>query len=105
MLTRAPYFLRAVEAVGKWDACDLATDSPAASEQVYAYRLKEKPGMCHIYRGAKGSGWYPVSTYLLIDPQPTESEMRSDSAWGAWCETQPTEKWFSEQFTSKFPVS
>lgn len=86
MLKRAVTYLRVVEVGGKWDALDLPEDEPAQNEKVYAYKITGQPGHCHInIRGGRG-GFYPIAEYALCAPQPTDAEMRTRSAWCAWCE-------------------
>lgn len=92
-LRRAPFFLRVVceagdlfGAGGKVDALDQISDEPTKDEKLFAYRLTATPGMVHIYRRQGGGGFYPMSVYVLVDPQPTDAEMRDKTRWAAWCE-------------------
>ena len=88
-LKRAPIFLRVVKEdlqSGKWDALDQLDDEPTAGEKIYAYINNEfKPGWVHLNRGHGRSGFYPIASYKFIDPQPADAEMRTTSAWAAWC--------------------
>ncbi len=88
MLTRAPVWLRVVTGFIAWDALDQLADTPAQGEKLYAYHLTAKPGMCHINRGRKGGGWYPIATYRIADPQPTDAQMRDAKEWADWCAKQ-----------------
>jgi hypothetical protein len=90
-IRRAPLFLRVVvkTEAGKpvWDALDQLQDQPAIEEKVYAYRLVKAEGHVHVCRRPRGSGYFVIATYRLVDdPQPTEEELRSSRKWQAWCE-------------------
>lgn len=97
MLKRAAFFMRVVEENGKWDALDQPGDSPRPGEKLYAYKVQGEVGMCHINMGSKGGGFYPMAEYRMVDPQPSDAEMREYSAWVAWCERQPGAKEFAER--------
>jgi hypothetical protein len=85
MLRRAPKLLRVVESNGKFDALDQLHDEPRQGEKIYAYEITGKPGMIHINCGRQGGGFYTLSAYRFITPQPADSDMRTNPAWGAWC--------------------
>lgn len=86
MLHRAPFFLRVVMSPDDIDALDQPEDTPNANELLFAYRLTKLPGHCHI-RASKGrGGFFPIAEYALIDPQPTDAQMRDRDQWVAWCE-------------------
>ena len=88
MLKHAPEFLRVVvDEKEKWDALDLPTDTPRPEELIYAYRLSEKTGMCHINAGRGRSGFYTIARYGFVKSQPTSAMMRDTVAWQAWCES------------------
>lgn len=90
MLKRAPKFLRVTRddkhsLSPVWDALDQVDDTPMQGESLFAYQCKGTPTMCHVnIRGGKG-GFYPIAEYELCQVQPTDDEMRSTSAWQAWC--------------------
>lgn len=93
-LHRAPFFLRVC--VGpvlddtdhrtKIDALDQVNDAPRPHEQLFAYRLTAKPGMCHIRASQGQGGFFTLADYTLVDPQPAGGLMRNRKAWVAWCE-------------------
>src|SRR4051812_34526056 len=90
MLQRAPLFLRVVvDPSGKVDALDQLTDTPASNEKIFAYVLTAEPGRFHIYKRARGSGWYAIGSYKQVFPQPTESVMRNNASWRDWTYLQP----------------
>lgn len=85
MLKRAPVFLRVViDNSGEIDALDQLHDEPKRTETIHVYRLEGKPGMCHVLRRPKGSGFYTTATYRYFTPQPTDAECRTTAAWRAW---------------------
>ncbi|HSI11752.1 MAG TPA: hypothetical protein VK961_06890 [Chthoniobacter sp.] len=88
MLKRAPIFLRVVvNTQGEWDALDQLDDHAHQGESLYAYTLTGEPGMCHILRrsGPKGgSGFYVMAAYRFVTPQPSDAEMRDNTAWREW---------------------
>lgn len=85
MLQRSPVFLRVTEQAGEFDALDQIEDAPRPSERLYCYRRVGAPGRCHIlHREKKKSGWYSVGTYELVDPQPSDEQMRDREAWRKW---------------------
>lgn len=86
MLKRTPIFLRVVALNGKWDALDQPADSPDAAETIFAYKLHEHKGSCHINAGRGRSGFYPIATYRLVPEQPTDATMREQ--WTPWCDEQ-----------------
>lgn len=93
MLKRAPIFLRVVEDnAGKFDALDQPEDTPRPGEKLYAYRIREIPGMCHMsMRGARGQrtgGFYTIASYELCEEQPHQDFMANADQWGAWCHAQ-----------------
>jgi hypothetical protein len=91
-LKRAPRFLRVVESFrtdlllpGKFDALDQLGDQAEPEEAIFAYEVRGDVGRLHLnYGGGKG-GWYVIADYHFLPCQPTDSEMRSDAAWQAWC--------------------
>jgi hypothetical protein len=89
-LRRAPLFLRVVvNRYGRektWDALDQLHDTPAAGEDLFAYRKVEDGGSIHLYRSPRRlSGWYAMAKYALIEPQPDDRTMRDTEKWRAWC--------------------
>jgi hypothetical protein len=93
MLKRAPIFLRVVQDnAGKFDALDQPKDTPRPGEKLYAYRIREKPGSCHMsMRGATGQrtgGFYTIASYELVEEQPDQATMANADHWGAWCHAQ-----------------
>lgn len=90
MLKRSPKFLRVVEAAGKqeFDALDQPEDTPAITENIYAYVLDKNLGSCHINRGRGCGGFYPICEYRFVEKQPPEASMRDGKAWEDWCATQ-----------------
>ena len=98
LLRRAVYYIRAERsAAGKWDALDQPTDTPSADEDVFAYRAKKGTvRACHINSRGKGGertgGFFKGADYELVEPQPSEAQMRSNSLWAAWCkENEPAD--------------
>jgi len=89
-LKRSPKYLRVVQDMRtmNFDALDQGTDTPEKAETIYAYVLFEHLGNCHINRGGKGSGFYPICKYKLFPSQPLDEIMRSNSMWQQWCEEQ-----------------
>lgn len=88
-LKRSPMFLRVVtDCAGKWDALDQPDDSPRREEMVFVYRLSGEPGWCHINRGRRGSGFYPIAIYHYVKPQPDQG-VRELADWIKWCKEQP----------------
>jgi hypothetical protein len=89
MLRRAARFIRVTEENGKWDALDQLEDKPRPAEKLYAYEaIQETVGYAFIdFRGKqKGrSGRYAIAVYRIVNPQPTDEQMRSNDAWTAWC--------------------
>lgn len=85
MLHRAVHFLRVVRNhKGEFDALDQLGDKPDALETIFAYVMHEYQGNCHI-RAAKGAGgFFPIVSYKLVEPQPSDAEMRTTKAWHAW---------------------
>lgn len=88
MLKRCAAFLRVVEEKGTFDALDQPTDTPKPTEKIFAYRLKERPGMCHVRASGGRGGFYPMATYQFIDNQPEDAVMRNGDQWRQWCESQ-----------------
>jgi hypothetical protein len=92
MLKRAPIFLRVVQDnAGKFDALDQPEDTPRPGEKLYAYRIREKPGGCHLSircRGKRGGGFYTIASYELVEVQPDQAFMADANHWGAWCHAQ-----------------
>lgn len=83
-LRRAPIFLRVVRAKdGKVDALDQLTDTPQPDEELFAYIITSKPGWMHI-NSKKGGGMFAVVEYRLVQPQPSDAEMRVECNWDAW---------------------
>ena len=93
MLKRAPIFLRVVQDnAGEIDALDQPEDTPRPGEKLYAYRMREYRGNCHIsMRGAQGQrkgGFYTSAVYELVETQPEQDFMANIDHWGAWCHAQ-----------------
>ncbi len=89
MLKRTPFFLRVVEADGKWDALDQLNDRPLPEEKIYVYKRTGKPGMVHLNMGRKNhGGLFPMATYRVIDQQPRDADMRDNERWQRWCRGQ-----------------
>ena len=87
LLRRAPLYLRVVCHDGKWDALDQLDDRPEPGETIYAYRLVEQQGSVHINRGRRGSGFFVMATYTVVEPQPADATMRNNACWREWAET------------------
>ncbi len=86
MLKRALMFLRVVNEGKKWDALDQPGDVPELSESLHAYQLTERPLMAHLNMGRGRGGFYPLSSYKLVQVQPTDAVMRDQAKWRQWCE-------------------
>ena len=89
-LRRSPLFLRVVQnRISKeWDALDQLDDIPKPTETIVAYRLLSNDGCMHLLiRGKykKAGGWYPVSSYGVVEQQPDDATMRDTEKWRAWC--------------------
>lgn len=111
MLRRAPFFLRVTVGPGadqtehfpRIDALDQLDDVPTATEQLFCYRLTAKPNSCHI-RASKGrGGFFAIGNYVLVDPQPTDTQMRDRAAWQAWVEANRSMADFLFQPNEKAP--
>lgn len=91
MLKRAPFLLRVTrkKLLGDvlFDALDQLTDEPTPDEELFAYELTARPGWSFV-DGSKTRGLYAIGLYKLCEPQPSDEEMRSNSAWSAWCNTE-----------------
>ena len=89
-LKRAPVFLRVTYDVTtrKWDALDQLEDNAKVSEQVFAYVMTGPPGSIHIHATGGRGGFYPVAEYQLCPQQPTHFQLRSNTAWGEWANSQ-----------------
>jgi hypothetical protein len=88
LLKRAPEMLRVTYENGVWDALDQPHDTPKPGEKIYAYKnARTIGGMCHIYRGKNGSGFYAIAQYVFFEPQPTDDQMRN--GWENWVKTLP----------------
>lgn len=93
-LCRAPFFLRVcigpllddTDNRPKIDALDQLGDVPRAYETLFVYRLTAKPGHCHIRASHGQGGFFPLADYTLVQPQPSDGEMRDRKAWEKWCE-------------------
>lgn len=83
MLQRIPKYLRVTEENGKFDALNNLTDTPRATEKIYAYIHVGQAGYCHIRRKG-GGGFYAIASYQFIPEQPVDSVMRSEEAWTKW---------------------
>jgi hypothetical protein len=82
-LHTSPPFLRVtLGADGKFDALDRPEDTPRPDERLFAYKLVENLGMCHVNMGRGRGGFYPMSKYSFIESQPFEHELRS--GWEKW---------------------
>lgn len=88
MLKLSPAFLRVVVSCGKWDALDRPEDEPQPTEKIYAYKLSEIKGHCHINAGRGRGGFYPITEYRYIEAQPADFEMRGTGSWRRWCAKQ-----------------
>lgn len=88
MLRRAPRFLRATELRGSWDALDQVADNPRAAEKLYAYEQTGQTGTMHVRASGGAGGFCPMADYRLVEPQPTDQEMRSNERWQRWCREQ-----------------
>lgn len=87
LLKRAPHFLRAVQAPdGTWDALDQLDDTPKPEETVVAYVMVTGPRSVHICARGKNnrSGWYQGGDNRVVEPQPTDAQLRDTTAWRAW---------------------
>jgi hypothetical protein len=84
-LKRAPRFLRVTEDGGKFDALDQLEDYPKVTERLFAYEIVGMPGSCHINRSGGRGGFYTVATYKMVEPQPTDVQMRVEADWKKWC--------------------
>jgi hypothetical protein len=67
---------------------DQPEDTPRADETLYAYELTEHQGNCHIRASGGRGGFYPIAHFHLVQPQPSDAEMRSAKSWHTWCEQQ-----------------
>jgi hypothetical protein len=86
-LKRAPTYLRAVRgADGTWDALDQLSDVPRPGESIVVYRLEGEPTFCHINRDRRhgGSGVFRGGRYRVVEPQPSDVEVRETDAWRRW---------------------
>jgi len=89
MLRRAAMFLRVVQDPnGEWDALDQLGDTPKPGERLYAYKITFPVHMAHYCMGGGRGGMYPVASYSLVEPQPTDQQMRTEPQWDAWCKAQ-----------------
>lgn len=86
-LRSSPKFLRVVVGPKGVDALDQEEDIPANDERIYAYRLVECLGTCHI-KTSKGGGFYSIASYKYIQPQPKDEVMRSLGWWREYCNSQ-----------------
>ena len=84
MLKRAARFLRVTEEAGKFDALDQLCDEPRSTEKLYAYEITKFSGTCHVRMSGGRGGFYAMATYHFVEPQPTDAEMRTETAWDAW---------------------
>jgi hypothetical protein len=88
-LRRAPILLRVVRSrQGKWDALDQPDDSPKAGEQIFVYRLAEKPTRYHLCirgKGKKEGGFYWSGKYALLPESLADEVLRDTAAWARWC--------------------
>lgn len=83
-LRRAPTYLRVVvDAAGTWDALDQLDDYPQMDETVYAYRMEGEPTWMHV-RARTGGGFYRGGQYRVVEPQPDQAVLRSETRWQAW---------------------
>ena len=88
-LGRLPFFLRVTrDRKGVIDALNESTDTPRADEQLFAYMLTHEPGRAFI-DGAKFRGLVSCGNYRLVSDQPTDAEMRDETAWHRWCVARP----------------
>lgn len=89
-LKRAPMYLRAVCTPGGghhsdvWDALDQLDDTPSEEEIITVYRRQGEATWIHINRRPRGGGVFHGGSYCVVDPQPSDSTVRSTSAWQAW---------------------
>jgi hypothetical protein len=85
LLKRAPDLLRAVlKPDGRWDALDQLHDTPASNERIVVYRRHGAAHSVHVNMGRNGSGFYALAEYHVVDPQPSDDEVRATVAWRAW---------------------
>lgn len=89
MLRRAPVMLRVVRSkLGKWDALDQPDDAAKAGEQIFVYRLAEKPSRYHLCirgKGKKEGGFYWSGKYELLPENVADEVLRDTAAWARWC--------------------
>lgn len=84
-LKRAPLFLRAVRAVGaEWDALDQRKDRPEPDEAITLYRRAGDVHTVHVNMGRKGSGFYALAEYRVVEPQPDDATLRDQARFEAW---------------------
>ncbi len=85
-LKRIPHFLRVTRNTKlEFDALDLLEDSPRADETLIAYQLADQP-LRGMIDGAKYRGPFVSAWYKLVDPQPSDAQMRDTVSWRKWCQ-------------------
>ncbi len=95
-IKRYPVLLRVVgERVGcstTWDALDQLDDQANRGEDIFVYRMMEKPARVHIdgvRNGRRFGEWTQIGRYeLLPGPQPDDAILRDNAKWTAWCQEQ-----------------
>lgn len=91
-IRRCVMFLRITQQGKKLDALDQLDDVAEPGETLYAYKLLENEGMCHMRRSGAGSGFFVIARYAFIEPQPSDEIMRDNKSWSKWCHEQPEAK-------------
>lgn len=86
MLRRSPRFLRVVrDKANEFDALDQLGDSAATDEEISVYEKCAPATLIHVKSGKQGaSGWYRSAAYQLVTPQPTDAQVRDNTAWRRW---------------------
>lgn len=92
MLQHAVRFLRVTSSIlpgsskTHWDALDQLSDQPIPDETLYAYEIVGTLEWCFMDFGSpRRGGRYVMATYKFVQPQPTDADMRDETAWDAWC--------------------
>lgn len=103
---REVYFLRVVrDPAGKWDALDQPDDTPSDNEVIVVYHHVKTDGVAFVDgrdpKTGKRFGRVENSMVYMLHPiQPTDSEMRDNDKWRAWCFAQPE----AERYKPKPPA-
>jgi hypothetical protein len=91
MLRFAPEYLRVTcdtrKLLPEWDALDQLLDTPEPHESLSVYQRVGTSSLVHI-RATKGSGFYRMAQYRLLDrvPCPPEDVLRDNKQWATWME-------------------